>query len=223
MSNRDGMSKPPKTTEDMVNGLRKFQAEQSARDAGNPNYDYMPSSYISRCEEWAMLDFWTLSEAANLLAGTDPMRPAIPGHKVLNDKVKRISNWLKNSTVKKEGILPKRYVSKEVITWAIEKKIDVPAPLLEIMGHKPKSAEKSSEHGNAVQNAKKREKVLGAAVRAIALYPAQCRGNGEKYTGTSIARYLEQKQDTFFEGEVAPYSVQGMANVINSYLSLPTK
>jgi hypothetical protein len=66
----------------------------------------------------------------------------------------------------------------------------------------------------------KREKVLGAAVLALTEYSPQCKGRGGKYTGASIAKYLEQQQALFFDEGVAPLVQQGMADIINSYLRL---
>ncbi len=160
----DGKNKPTDPNE----GLRQLQQQlkeqnekQRAENERNPNYRYLPPSYTKQCKAWANRDLWTLGESANLLAGTDPNRPiGIEGHDKLNNRVKTITDWLKVSSVRKEGgMLSKRYVAKEVVAWALEKEIPVPDDLLIAMGHKPKgkepgAAQELSVHGNALANAK---------------------------------------------------------------------
>ena len=63
--------------------MRGLQDKQKASAAKNPNYGYLPESYAGRCRAWAKRDLWTIGEAANLLAGTDPKRPQIEGHDFL--------------------------------------------------------------------------------------------------------------------------------------------
>ncbi|MBT3022858.1 MAG: hypothetical protein KUF77_07290 [Candidatus Thiodiazotropha sp. (ex Lucina aurantia)] len=201
--------------------LKKFQEMTEARaerNARNPNYGYLPVSYPERCQEWTKLDFWSLDEAANLLAGTDPKRPKIEGHTELNERVEQISQWLKFSDVKTEGKLNKRYEAKGVMVWARKKGIEIPEVLLEAMGFSDPKASKHV-HGNTLKNIEKREKVLGAAIIALAHYSAQCKDRGDVFTGTSIATFLEQRPELFFEEGVPPYTVRVMAGHINHYLT----
>jgi hypothetical protein len=216
-----GNNEIPDPSSQSMDILKKFQGMTEAldeRNAKNPDFGYLPASYLERCQEWTKLDFWSLDEAANLLAGTDPKRPKIEGHSELNERVEQISQWLKFSNVKTEGKLNKRYEAKGVMVWARRKGLDIPSALLEAMGF---SEQKSSKpiHGNKLKNLEKREKVLGAAIKALAHYSAQCKDRGDTFTGTSIANFLEQRPELFFEEGVPPYTVRVMAEHINQYLT----
>ncbi|MCG7981850.1 MAG: DUF3658 domain-containing protein [Candidatus Thiodiazotropha lotti] len=217
--NENEISEPASQSMAMLKKLHEMMEARDDRNAKNPDFDFLPASYLERCQEWAKLDFWSLDEAANLLAGTDPKRPKIDGHTELNERIEQISQWLKFSDVKTEGKLNKRYEAKGVMVWARKKSVEIPEALLEAMGFsEPKSSK--HVHGNTLKNLEKREKVLGAAIIALANYSAQCKDRGDVFTGTSIATFLEQRPELFFEEGVPPYTVRVMAGHINQYLTM---
>ena len=201
----------------MLEQFQELLEKQGQRDAANPHYQRLSASYGRRCEEWAKRDYWTMDEAANLLAGTDPGRPQrIDGQNELNQLTATIRNFLKRANISKEGGLTKRVLAKEVMKWAVGKDIEVPEPLLLATGLKAKKGEKV--HGNTIKNAEKREKVLGAAMVALIRYPSQCKDRGDKFTGKQIATILEQYQGNLFSEGVAPYCIRTMGDIINKYL-----
>lgn len=217
-------SSDAKAIQDLFDKMKSQREQQLAANATNPHFGHMHESYPDRCRQWAKRDLWSLDEAANLLAGTDPERPdEIAGQEQLTKVIQTIKTWLKNSTIPTKGTLTKKYVAKEIIPWAREKQLPVPAPLLEAMGY-PVPTKKLGDntgkqpHGNTLTNAKKREEVLGAAIRALIEYPAQCKGRGGKYSGMSIALVIEQQQTKLFEGKVAHFTRKGMADMINKHL-----
>lgn len=217
-SDENGNSDPTNPGLEMLKKIQEVNEARALQNAKNPNYGHLPPIYAERCQEWTKFDFWSLREAANLLSGADPRRPTIDGQAELNDRVEQISQWLEYSDVNTEGKLNKRYEAKGVMNWARKKELEIPSALLEAMGFsEPKSSK--ATHGNSLRNLDKREKVLGAAIKALAHYPAQCKDRGDTYTGTSIATFLEQRPDLFFEDGLSPYTVRTMAEHINRYLS----
>lgn len=210
------------TDQDTLSAFDRLQAklaQQQTAYESNPNFGHLGPEYVQRCRTWAARDRWTLLEAANLLCGTDPERPLNPqgeAHQALNQHIQELRTLLERADLPKHGRLTKQISARDVMQWAKKKRLDVPPALLEAMGDKP--AEDKPAHGNALKNADKRQAVLGAAVAALAQYPAQCKDRGGKYTGRQIAAFLEQRQADLFAEGTAPFSTRTMAELINRYL-----
>lgn len=202
----------PEASRKALEMVRKVQASAAA----DPRFQKNPPTFRARCSEWVRRDYWTLDEATNLLVGTDPQRPySIEGQDAMNREVQEMRALLQTSAIPSEGKLTRRYLGAQVIAWAKKKGLDIPSELLDAMGEKPKD---KPVHGNAIKNEQNRQKVLGAALAAVVKYPGRCKDRGDKFTGRSIATFLEQRALDVFNGEAAPMSVDTMARLINKYL-----
>lgn len=204
------------------NKLKELEEIVKRRRADNADYFenvHQSKRYARCCRKWAKLDYWPPSDAAHLLAGLHPEGPEIPGRSDLAMRVRQITSWLEHTDLPTDRRTNEKYKAKEIIKWAKKKDLDVPEALLKAM-NPTKQKPNESPHGNALRFHEDREKVLGAAINAIIHYPEQCKGTGNKITGSSIASFIETHPRLFFEAKVPPLKPPTMAKLINKYLRI---
>lgn len=126
---------------DQLDRKREAAAKSQAEDPRNAHF---PKHYPAACREWALRDYWTPQETANLLAGCDPTRPSkLPGTPRLNADVQRVLGILERTDLARKEGRTKTFPARQVVAWARDKRMEVPAALLEAMGLAPAEPEEA--------------------------------------------------------------------------------
>lgn len=177
----------------------------------------MQKRFERSCLDWAGMDNWSPLEAACLLTGVSPEEyENFSEYQKSRLPTTRLINRIERSNMKTGGSSDRLYKAKDVIKWAQNQGMRIPKALGKAMSVTPKK----SVHGNTLRFHEKREKVLGAAIYAMAHYPGQCKGQGDKFNGSSIANYIAAQPSKFFENGVTPLEKETMAKLINKYLKV---
>ncbi|HYW77369.1 MAG TPA: hypothetical protein VFA48_12260 [Gammaproteobacteria bacterium] len=130
---------PANASQDVLRAFEKAQqqsAQRNAEIAREPRNQHLPPGFEAMCRNWIERDVWTLREAANLLCGYAPERPAfLPGaeeirHRLLiadSDQLPIINHAMSTDSY--------RYRAANVLAWAQRHNIDIPQALLGAAAH----------------------------------------------------------------------------------------
>lgn len=178
--------------------------------AADPECDQDPPGFSEVASRLALRDYWTISEAANVLCRCHPNRPSdLPGHDALDEQIANLREALRRSDSAKGA--PNGDMSlmdaQEVCGWARSKGIALPEPLerqfLDDADQSESTAtEPTREHGNAPRFRGQREAVLQAALAVVMRYHHQCLGPNGKVSAKKVVELIEANQTALFEGEL---------------------
>ncbi|MCC5858609.1 MAG: hypothetical protein JJT90_10665 [Ectothiorhodospiraceae bacterium] len=200
--NKEAGEASPKTPADILEQWNAHAARVRQAAADAPRNMRLPTGYPATCRAWALRDYWTPEEAANLLAGCLPDRPlGLPGHAALDAQVRAFKGILGRADLELKGRWKKQIPAREFVQWAIKKRIGVPEPLLDAMGMAP--AEPAGEEVPTLQSQRDRElcraiartlwdehpeMTIAAMTRhhAIRIY-----GNGKQYKEPALRKWIK--------------------------------
>lgn len=132
-------SDPAKASQDVLRAFEQAQRkseQQNAEIARMPLNRHLPPGFESMCRNWIEREVWTLREAANLLCGYAPERPAfLPGAEETRHRLLRADPDHLPVINRAMSMASYRYRAADVLTWARRRDIDIPQALLAAAGH----------------------------------------------------------------------------------------
>jgi len=187
-------------------------------------------------EKWIKLDEWSLrGEAIALLIGAEPenwkdflvKENLLEKEQAMWDQVQHAVEQEKTLEVINPAELPEewRVIPIDIHFWSRTKRIPVPSAFDMLINFVTSSVKQEEDEKNRTAanimavgaSSSEREKILGAALALVTIFPEKCRDRYGWVNGSTVAPLIEEKRAIWFDRDKLPASDE-IASVIDYWV-----
>lgn len=179
-------------------------------------------------EKWVVKDEWLLfEEAVPLLMGIDPESD------IANAKCQALGQNVRSAIDQNQLNILYSKVGEDTIHkvkpatiyhWAVANKMDLPLEFVNLMNFVLKTVlytEQYPEESNEAEDAPKSsdiEKILGASLAVISIYPDKCKNKRGQIKIDNILSLVDEHSDKLFSGGTPVLCTTAIRDIINRWL-----